>query len=190
MFRLSEELRCLPKVYQYVKSITEADNVIILGDFNKTFLESGTRNLQYPYSPLAAIMKPVLSNVKSNSSESKDELYDNFWLPINAKYEVSGSVANSFLKVFPSDISKTNLISDHFPIVLTINFSEDTDDQMKISGEEGDSVINETISMFSKVLESIEDREDGSDQMKITGEEEDSAIINQVNSMFSKFLES
>ena len=190
ILRLNEELRCLPKVYQYVKSITEADTVIILGDFNRTFLESGTSNLQYPYSPLAAFMKPVLSNVKSNSSKIKDELYDNFWLPINAKYEVSGSVGTNFIKVYPSDISKTNLISDHFPIVLTINLSEDSSDQTKITDEERDRDINQITSILSELLESDEDREDSSDQMKITADEEERVLTNEINSLLPGLLES
>jgi len=119
MLRLNEEIRTLPDVYDYCRRKYGADHVILLGDLNRTYL-SNSNNAEYPFNGLDSIMKPVLSNVKSNTSKLKDELYDNFWVPKNMTNDVSAIVATDFLAVYPEDLSKNNNLSDHYPIVLSI----------------------------------------------------------------------
>jgi len=118
MLRLNEELRSLPDVYKYVRNKTGIADVIILGDLNRTY-NVNSDNGSYPFKGLSEILSPVLSNVKTNTSLIKDELYDNFWIPASMSGLIDGTVANEFLKIFP-EVELTDAISDHYPIVLSI----------------------------------------------------------------------
>lgn len=119
MLRLNEEIRSLPDVYDYCRRKTGANNVIFVGDLNRTYLPN-SNNTEYPFNGLDSFMRPVLSNVKSNTSKVKDELYDNFWIPKHMTNDVNAIVATDFLAVYPEDESKNNHLSDHYPILLAI----------------------------------------------------------------------
>jgi endonuclease/exonuclease/phosphatase family metal-dependent hydrolase len=119
MLRLNEEIRSLPDVYDYCRRKTGVNNVIFVGDLNRTYLPN-SNNTEYPFNGLDTFMRPVLSNVKSNTSKLKNELYDNFWIPKHMTNDVNAIVATDFLAVYPEDESKNNHLSDHYPILLAI----------------------------------------------------------------------
>jgi endonuclease/exonuclease/phosphatase family metal-dependent hydrolase len=116
-FRLNEELRTLPDVYEHVRQ-KEGIDTILLGDFNRTYVPS---NVFSPYQELSEILLPVLSNVKSNTGNVK-ELYDNFWVPHNMLNQVvAATVGIDFLKLDPDDVSSNDVISDHYPIIFSLS---------------------------------------------------------------------
>jgi endonuclease/exonuclease/phosphatase family metal-dependent hydrolase len=118
MLRLNEEIRSLPDVYDYCRRKTGANNVIFVGDLNRTY-HPNSNNTEYPFNGLDSFMRPVLSNVKTNTSKH-DELYDNFWIPKHMTNDFNAIVATDFLAVYPEDESKNNHLSDHYPILLAI----------------------------------------------------------------------
>jgi len=120
MLRLNEELRALPDVYDFVKEKTRSD-VILVGDLNRTYIP--TTNRSSPYHELSQKLSPLLSDVKSNTSAVKDELYDNFWVPKNMimnQEVLAATVGVDFLKLNPDDANDDGKISDHYPIIFSI----------------------------------------------------------------------
>lgn len=128
IIQLNEELRSLPMLYGKVKDKTSADHVIILGDLNRTFVDSN--NADYPFNGLSSILSPVLSDVKTNTSKLNDELYDNFWVSDDLVNIVSGKVANEFLKIYSDENTDTSEISDHYPIILSIKLKSIEDNNL------------------------------------------------------------
>ena len=121
--RLNKEIEALPGLAARLKEMTGADNVVLLGDFNRdpnTVAFSGlTRSGHFPALKEGRTNHPMRSN-----RQTKPHLYDNFWLPGALLTRAAVAIGEErWMKLEHRGVPLERPISDHRPVILELNHS-------------------------------------------------------------------
>ena len=121
--RLNKEIEALPGLAARLKEVTGADNVVLLGDFNRdpnTVVFSGlTRSGHFP-----ALKEGRTNHSMRSDRQTKPHLYDNFWLPSALLEKAAVAIGEErWMKLEHGGVALERPISDHRPVILELDLS-------------------------------------------------------------------
>jgi hypothetical protein len=121
--RLNKEIEALPGLAARLKEMTGADNVVLLGDFNRdpnTVVFYGlTRSGHFP-----ALKEGRTNHSMRSDRQTKPHLYDNFWLPSALLEKAAVAIGEErWMKLEHGGVALERPISDHRPVILELDLS-------------------------------------------------------------------